>query len=194
MMQLNYERKMAVLMHKSDKILDLKRKAMRQENDNEIDDKIDDVKNIEDEDAIDCVNRDNMDTQNDDSRKNKNQSINKLQLLKNGKKSKISDNSQLNKNQNHIDIDLMISESNREADAIFKSILDSENKYENEIKIEETKNINENNQKLKPATSSNFSVEQFLRKKKVDKKKELDEASFCEYNPLDFMDWTSRSL
>ena len=194
MMQLNYERKMAVLMHKSDKILDLKRKAMRQENDNEIDDKIDDVKNIEDEDAIDCVNRDNMDTQNDDSRKNKNQSINKLQLLKNGKKSKISDNSQLNKNQNHIDIDLMISESNREADAIFKSILNSENKYENEIKIEETKNINENNQKLKPATSSNFSVEQFLRKKKVDKKKELDEASFCEYNPLDFMDWTSRSL
>ena len=193
-MQLNYERKMAVLMHKSDKILDLKRKAMRQENDNEIDDKIDDVKNIEDEDAIDCVSRDNMDTQNDDSRKNKNQSINKLQLLKNGKKSKISDNSQLNKNQNHIDIDLMISESNREADAIFKSILDSENKYENEIKIEETKNINENNQKLKPATSSNFSVEQFLRKKKVDKKKELDEASFCEYNPLDFMDWTSRSL
>ena len=193
-MQLNYERKMAVLMHKSDKILDLKRKAMRQENDNEIDDKIDDEENIIDEDTIDCGNRDNMDTKNNDSRKNKNQNINKFQLLNSGKKSEISGNSQLNRNQNQIDIDHMISESNREADAIFKSVLNTGNKYENEMKIEETNSINENNQKLKSAASSNFNVEQYLRKKKVDKKKELNEASFCEYNPLDFMDWTSRSL
>ena len=197
MMQLNYERKMAVLMHKSDKILGLKRKAMGEENDDENDDEIDNENIVEFEDVYDSGDRDdNLETKNSNTKGNDNNDKNKrnFQLLDNGKKSNTNKNSQISKHQNQVDIDLMISESSREADAIFNSILNTENKYENEIKIEETNSVDKNNEKLKSVGSGNFDVEKFLRKKKVDKKKELEEASFCEYNPLDFMDWTSRSL
>ena len=209
MMQLNYERKMAVLMHKSDKILGLKRKAMGEENDDENDDEIDNENIVEFEDVYDSGDRDdNLETKNsntkgnDNNDKNNNNNNNNnnnknkktFQLLDNGKKSNTNKNSQISKHQNQVDIDLMISESSREADAIFNSILNTENKYINEIKIEETNSVDKNNEKLKSVGSGNFDVEKFLRKKKVDKKKELEEASFCEYNPLDFMDWTSRSL
>ena len=197
MMQLNYERKMAVLMHKSDKILGLKRKAMGEENDDENDDEIDNENIVEFVDVNDSGDRDdNLHTKNSNTKGNDNNNKNKktFQLLDNGKKSNTNKNSQISKHQNQVDIDLMISESSREADAIFNSILNTENKYENEIKIEEKNSVDKNNEKLKSVGSGNFDVEKFLRKKKVDKKKELEEASFCEYNPLDFMDWTSRSL
>ena len=197
MMQLNYERKMAVLMHKSDKILGLKRKAMGEENDDENDDEIGNENIVEFEDVYDSGDRDdNLHTKNSNTKGNDNNEKNKrtFQLLDNGKKSNTNKNSQISKHQNQVDIDLMISESSREADAIFNSILNTENKYINEIKIEETNSVDKNNEKLKSVGSGNFDVEKFLRKKKVDKKKELEEASFCEYNPLDFMDWTSRSL
>lgn len=197
MMQLNYERKMAVLMHKSDKILGLKRKAMGEENDDENDDEIGNENIVEFVDVNDSGDRDdNLHTKNSNTKGNDNNEKNKktFQLLDNGKKSNTNKNSQISKHQNQVDIDLMISESSREADAIFNSILNTENKYENEIKIEETNSVDKNNEKLKSVGSGNFDVEKFLRKKKVDKKKELEEASFCEYNPLDFMDWTSRSL
>ena len=196
-MQLNYERKMAVLMHKSDKILGLKRKAMGEENDDENDDEIGNENIVEFEDVYDSGDRDdNLHTKNSNTKGNDNNEKNKrnFQLLDNGKKSNTNKNSQISKHQNQVDIDLMISESSREADAIFNSILNTENKYINEIKIEETNSVDKNNEKLKSVGSGNFDVEKFLRKKKVDKKKELEEASFCEYNPLDFMDWTSRSL
>ena len=197
MMQLNYERKMAVLMHKSDKILGLKRKAMGEENDDENDDEIGNENIVEFEDVYDSGDRDdNLETKNSNTKGNDNNDKNKrnFQLLDNGKKSNTNKNSQISEHQNQVDIDLMISESSREADAIFNSILNTENKYINEIKIEETNSVDKNNEKLKSVGSGNFDVEKFLRKKKVDKKKELEEASFCEYNPLDFMDWTSRSL
>ena len=37
-------------------------------------------------------------------------------------------------------------------------------------------------------------VAQFLRKRKAESKQKLAEALTSEYNPLDFMDWTARSL
>ena len=75
----------------------------------------------------------------------------------------------------------------------------NENVHENEDKNEnedenKNKNENNNNTSLKLISSSTCDIEKLLRKKKADKKQQKDEASFCDYNPIDFMDWTARSL
>ena len=43
-------------------------------------------------------------------------------------------------------------------------------------------------------TDAHLDVAQIFKKKKADSKKLLAEALASEYNPLDFMDWTARSL
>lgn len=44
------------------------------------------------------------------------------------------------------------------------------------------------------ATDAHLDVAQIFKKKKADSKKLLAQALASEYNPLDFMDWTARSL
>ena len=69
----------------------------------------------------------------------------------------------------------------------------NENENENKNK-NKNENNNNNNTSLKLISSSTYDIEKLLRKKKADKKQQKDEASFCDYNPIDFMDWTARSL
>lgn len=167
MMQLNYERKMAILLHRSDSVLG------------------------------------------------------KSKIKKNGEDNNGNDdfmmNDKLTEARNESEINDMILLAEKEAREIFNSVLDqqindeiNEKKEKKDISATITEidsNItadnfisSHNSDKISKSPVKNKSlnvsveVEQLLRKKKEDKKRKQLEALASEYNPLDFMDWTARSL
>jgi hypothetical protein len=174
MMQLNYERKMAILLHRSDNVLSKSR-----------------IKYGEKGSVID----------NDGNGGNLlvDEAFNEIGSTK-------------------TDINDMILIAEKEAREIFNFVLDQQVNDERSARKGIKKDISEVaetdtndsvesinnglnngenskfNVKNKGAINVSVEVEQLLRKKKEDKKRKQMEALSCDYNPLDFMDWTARSL
>ena len=180
-MQLNYERKMAVLMHQSDRILALRRK----------------VKNID----RDVEEEDDLGKEGKEKRVG-NAGDNKM-YTDSGTASS-SSNSKVQS-----EVEKMILETNNEADAIFDSILGVYHTLEEEEESEKEGTGGGNGEGESSAISASsssskkilsvpnnvkYDVEQFLRKKKAETKRKLSEALSSDYNPIDFMDWTARSI
>eukprot|EP00596_Hydrurales_sp_CCMP1899_P004010 CAMPEP_0119044310 /NCGR_PEP_ID=MMETSP1177-20130426/30481_1 /TAXON_ID=2985 /ORGANISM="Ochromonas sp, Strain CCMP1899" /LENGTH=442 /DNA_ID=CAMNT_0007014233 /DNA_START=109 /DNA_END=1437 /DNA_ORIENTATION=- len=166
MMQLNYERKMAILLHRGHFLH--KSRIKNGEKDSDVDNRneenlkvnegFDEVKDsIEINDMILIAEKEarELDQQLNDERSDK------LSIKKN--------------------IDVF---TDMDLDVTSEGINDSDNR-------EKTTKLNSRN---KGAINVSVEVEQLLRKKKEDKKRKQIEALACDYNPLDFMDWTARSL
>jgi hypothetical protein len=155
MMQLNYERKMAILLHRGHFLNKSRIKngenLMVNEGFNEIKDSIE----INDMIVIAEKEARELDQQLNDER---------------------SDRLSIKKN-----IDVV---TEMDLNVTSEGINDSDNR-------EKTTKLNVRN---KGAINVSVEVEQLLRKKKEDKKRKQIEALACDYNPLDFMDWTARSL
>ena len=178
-MQLNYERKMAVLMHQSDRILALRRK----------------VKNIDrDVEEEDDLGKDGKEKRVGNAGDNK--------MYTDSGTASSSSNSKVRS-----EVEKMILETNNEADAIFDSILGVDHTLEGEEESEKEKEGDNEGESSAISASSNsskkilsvpnnvkYDVEQFLRKKKAETKRKLSEALSSDYNPIDFMDWTARSI
>lgn len=172
MMQLNYERRVAVLLHQSDRVISaqLKRKAPRIEEDKE--------------------NRRGLDK--------------KLKSLDSNYNNNSSSSSSSGGGGGITTAEMMsmMEAASKEGEAIFDSLLGP---------TPTPDSVTSSTQKIVAApegdavgtggtsvrnrvTDAHLDVAQIFKKKKADSKKLLAQALASEYNPLDFMDWTARSL
>jgi hypothetical protein len=165
MMQLNYERKVAVLLHQSDKVISKLR------------------------------NRSQRDTKEEDEAENedKNEEYRDAKRIKIDQTSNSSSGTGGSKSSGTeiSALESMITAATMEGEAIFESILGTSDSLIPPVTDPgSTSRINGKSQEI----SVKHDVAQFLRKRKAESKQKLTEALTSEYNPLDFMDWTARSL
>lgn len=166
LMQLNYERKVAVLLHKSDKVINkLRNRAQR------------DIK--EDDDA------DNLDENEDRG------DVKRMKLDQTSSSSSSSAVGIESSGTMISAVESMITAATEEGEAIFESILGSSDSLIPHVT--DPGSISGISAKVQES-SAKHDVAQFLRKKKAENKQKLSEALTSDYNPLDFMDWTARSL
>ena len=181
MMQLNYERRVAVLLHQSDRVISaqLKRKVSRVE---------------EDEESSRGL---------DKKLKSSNSSHN------NNSSSSSSSSSSGGDGITTAEMMSMMEAASKEGEAIFDSLLGPTPTPADSV-TSSTQNIVAPSGVHGPsggdavgtggtsaqsrATDAHLDVAQIFKKKKADSKKLLAQALASEYNPLDFMDWTARSL
>jgi hypothetical protein len=167
LMQLNYERKVAVLLHKSDKVINkLRNRAQRDSK--------------EDDDA------DNLDANEDRG------DVKRMKFDQTSSSSSSSSAVGSESSGTVISaVESMITAATVEGEAIFESILGSSDSLI--PPVTDLGSVSGTSAKV-PETSVKHDVAQFLRKKKAENKQKLSEALTSDYNPLDFMDWTARSL
>lgn len=171
-MQLNYERKVAVLLHQSDKVISK-------------------VRNRAHKDAKEDANTGNLNAKEDGG---------------DSKRIRLDQASSSSSSQSSSaaisEIDSMISAVTQEGEAIFQSILGVSPYLSSSPTLPDTvHSADSEDLSSRSRTSGTIQevsvkddVAQFLRKKKTENKKKLAEALSSDYNPLDFMDWTARSL
>ena len=183
MMQLNYERRVAVLLHKSDRVISaqLKRKALRIE---------EEVEEGESGRGLDkelkSINSSNIDCSSSSSSSSSSGGnvITTAEMMN------------------------MMAAVSKEGEAIFSSLLgppltadpipssshnpsaptDTDNPFRGNAPRSEEPGVRTH------VTDAHLDVAQIFKKKKAESKKLLAQALASEYNPLDFMDWTARSL
>ena len=182
-MQLNYERRVAVLLHQSDRVLSaqLKRKASR-------------IEEVEDEDGEDsrCLDK-------------------KLKSLNSSHKGSSSSSSSSGDNAITTEEMMnMMEAASKEGEAIFNSLLGPIITLTPDTAASSSQDISAPLDIAGPSggdatgsggsgarthvTGAHLDVAQIFKKKKADSKKLLAQSLASEYNPLDFMDWTARSL
>lgn len=165
MMQLNYERKVAVLLHQSDKVIaKLRIRALRDTNEEDVD------------------NNDGHEEGGD---------VKRIRLHQTNSSSSSSSGCKSPGTAISV-LESMITAATAEGEAIFESILgtSADSLIPHSIDPGSFSDTIGKSQK----NSAKDDVAQFLRKRKAENKKKITEALTSDYNPLDFMDWTARSL
>ena len=180
MMQLNYERRVAVLLHQSDRVISaqLKRKVSRIEEDEE-------------------------------SRRGLDKKLKSSSGTYNNSSSSSSSGGGGGNGITTAEMMSMMEAASKEGEAIFDSLLGPTPTPADSV-TSSTQNIVAPSGVHGPsggdavrtggtsaqsrATDAHLDVAQIFKKKKADSKKLLAQALASEYNPLDFMDWTARSL
>ena len=180
MMQLNYVRRVAVLLHQSDRVISaqLKRKVSRVEEDEE-------------------------------SSRGLDKKLKSSNSSHNNNSSSSSSSSSGGDGITTAEMMSMMEAASKEGEAIFDSLLGPTPTPTDSV-TSSTQNIVAPSGVHGPfggdavgsggisarsrATDAHLDVAQIFKKKKADSKKLLAQALASEYNPLDFMDWTARSL
>lgn len=167
-MQLNYERRVAVLLHQSDRVISaqLKRKVPRIEEDEE-------------------------------SRRGLDKKLKSLNSSNNNSSSSSSGGGITT-----AEMMSMMEAASKEGEAIFDSLLgptptpDSvTSSTRNIVALPGGDAVGTGGTSARSrVTDAHLDVAQIFKKKKADSKKLLAQALASDYNPLDFMDWTARSL
>ena len=200
MMQLNYERKLAVLLHQSDKVIDrVKKRALNVGFKNGTNGEGRDVEGeVEVGEKRKLANR-LLDNNNNNSNSSNNSSSSKGS---GGNSSGTGgDNNTCHTDAvsslTTLEVEDMIAAATKEGEAIFRNVLGPSPTDPNDLteghddEIFAKKKVNEKKVQISTTVDD---VAKILRKKKAESKKLLNDSLSSDYSQLDFMDWTARSL
>lgn len=196
MMQLNYERKLAVLLHQSDKVIDrVKKRALNVGFKNGTNGKGRDVEGEvgvgEKRKLVNSLLDNNNSSNNSSSSKGSGSDSSGTGGDNNiGQTDAVSSLTTL-------EMEDMIAAATKEGEAIFRNILGPTPTDPNDLteghddEIFTKKKVNEKKAQISTTVDD---VAKILRKKKAESKKLLNDSLSSDYSQLDFMDWTARSL
>ena len=190
-MQLNYERKLAVLLHQSDRVIDkAKKRAFNVGYKNGTCGEEGDV-----EGEVGVGEKRKLDNYRAESDNNNNSSSSSK-----GRGSGSDDNTGHTDTISSLttpEMADMIAAATKEGEAIFRNILGPTPKVPKDSEEgDETDNLSKKkeNQNIVQISTSVDDVAKILRKKKAESKKLFNDALSSDYSQLDFMDWTARYL
>ena len=192
MMQLNYERKLAVLLHQSDKVIDrVKKRALNVCFKNGTNGKGRDV-----EGEVGVGEKRKLANRLLDNNSSSSSKGNGSDSSGTGGDNNIGQTDAVS-SLTTLEMEDMIAAATKEGEAIFRNILGPTPTDPNDLteghddEIFTKKNVNEKKAQISTTVDD---VAKILRKKKAESKKLLNDSLSSDYSQLDFMDWTARSL
>ena len=192
MMQLNYERKLAVLLHQSDKVIDrVKKRALNVGFKNGTNGKGRDV-----EGEVGVGEKRKLANRLLDNNSSSSSKGNGSDSSGTGGDNNIGQTDAVS-SLTTLEMEDMIAAATKEGEAIFRNILGPTPTDPNDLteghddEIFTKKNVNEKKAQISTTVDD---VAKILRKKKAESKKLLNDSLSSDYSQLDFMDWTARSL
>jgi hypothetical protein len=185
MMQLNYERKLAVLLHQSDKVIDRVKKRTFN---------VGIKSGSMDEGEVGGKRK--LANNLSESDNNNNSSSSKGSKSSSGGDNN-ADHNETVSSLTTPEIANMIAAATKEGEAIFRNILGPTPTDSNDLTHGDDSEIllkKKEKQNIFQTSNSVDDVAKILRKKKAESKKLFNDALSSDYSQLDFMDWTARSL